>query len=56
MDLSKVRPGVQKVEEFREQLSDYKTSKGTIHLSYNKPLPVELIKAIAKWCNEANNQ
>lgn len=48
-------PGQEAVEEFREQLSDYKTSKGTIHLPYDKPLPVDLIKKIAKWCYEANN-
>ena len=48
-------PGPEAVEEFREQLSGYKTSKGTIHLPYDRPLPVELIKAIAKWCYEANN-
>ena len=48
-------PGPEAVEEFREQLSDYKTSKGTIHLPYDKPLPVELIKSIAKWCYETDN-
>ena len=45
-------PGPEAVEEFREQLSDYKTGKGAIHLPYDKPLPVELIKSIAKWCYE----
>lgn len=48
-------PGPEAVEKFREQLSDYKTSKGAIHLPYDKPLPVELIKAIAKWCYAASN-
>ena len=48
-------PGPEAVEEFSEQLSDYKTSKGAIHLPYDKPLPVALIKAIARWCYESNN-
>ena len=48
-------PGPEAVEEFAEQLRDYKTSKGAIHLPYDKPLPVDLIKAIAKWCYETNN-
>ena len=48
-------PGPEAVEAFREQLSEYKTSKGTIHLPYDKPLPVELIKSIAKWCYETND-
>ena len=43
------------VEAFREQLSDYKTSKGAIHLLYDKPLPIELIKTIVKWCYETGN-
>ena len=49
-------PGPEAVEEFREQLSEYKIGKGTIHLPYDKPLPVELIKSIAKWCYETDNQ
>ena len=49
-------PGPEAVEEFAEQLRDYKTSKGAIHLPYDKPLPIELIKAIAKWCYETGNQ
>ena len=48
-------PGPEAVEEFREQLSGYKTSKGAIHLPYDKPLPVELIQSIAKWCYETDN-
>ena len=48
-------PGPEAVEMFYEQLRDYRTSKGAVHLPYDKPLPVELIKAIAKWCYEANN-
>ena len=36
-------PGPEAVEEFREQLKDYKTSKGTIQLPYEKPHPLEQI-------------
>ena len=49
-------PGPEAVEEFSEQLRDYKTSKGAIHLPYDKPLSVELIKAIAIWCYETDDQ
>ncbi len=45
-------PGPEAVETFAEQLKDYETSKGTIRLPYNKPLPLELIAEIAKWCEE----
>ena len=48
-------PGPEAVEEFAEQLRDYKTSKGAIHLPYSKPLPVDLIQSIAKWCYETSN-
>ena len=48
-------PGPEAVEAFHEQLHDYKTSKGAIHLPYDKQLPVELIQLIAKWCYEADN-
>ena len=46
-------PGPEAVEAFAGQLTEYKTSKGTIQLPYHKPLPLELIAEIAKWC-EAN--
>ena len=40
------------VEAFAGRLTEYKTSKGTIQLPYSKPLPLELIAEIAKWCEE----
>ena len=46
-------PGPEAVEAFAGRLAEYKTSKGTIQLPYHKPLPLELISEIAKWC-EAN--
>ena len=48
-------PGPEAVLEFVEQLKAYKTSKGTIQLPYNKPLPLELIGEIAAWCYETGN-
>ena len=47
-------PGPEAVEAFTEQLTEYKTNKGTIQLPYSKPLPLELITEIAKWCRENN--
>lgn len=43
-------PGGEAVEVFADKLKDYDVSKGTIRLSYNKPLPRELIAEIAVWC------
>ena len=31
---------------FKDELSEYKTTKGTIQLPYNKPLPMELLRKI----------
>ena len=47
--------GTEAVKEFEERLKDYKTSKGTIHLRYDKPLPLELIADIARWCYKTGN-
>lgn len=48
-------PGPEAVLEFADRLEGYKTSKGTIQLPYNRPVPVELISDIAKWCYETGN-
>ncbi len=45
-------PGPEAVEWFQERLDGYKTSKGTIRLPYQEPLPLELIADIAAWCWE----
>ncbi|MDO5409830.1 MAG: DUF1801 domain-containing protein [Lachnospiraceae bacterium] len=45
-------PGPEAVEAFADRLTEYKTSKGTIQLPYDKQLPLELIAEIAKWCEE----
>lgn len=48
-------PGEKAIEHFTERLTDYKSSKGAIQLPYNKPLPLELVAEIAKWCMETGN-
>ena len=36
------------IEMFKDELKGYSTSKGTIHFSLNRPLPVALIKKMVK--------
>lgn len=47
--------GAEAVVAFCEQLTPYRTSKGTIQIPYQTPLPLELIARIAVWCNETGN-
>ncbi|MDR1794570.1 MAG: DUF1801 domain-containing protein [Erysipelotrichaceae bacterium] len=47
-------PGGEATGVFADKLKDYKTSKGGIQLPNDKPLPVELIVEIAKWCGVNN--
>ena len=42
-------PQPEGIEAFREQLKDFKTSKGTIQFPLTKPLPEELIGDIVKY-------
>ncbi|MBE6127825.1 MAG: hypothetical protein E7185_00970 [Erysipelotrichaceae bacterium] len=49
-------PGPEAVEAFREQLKDYKTSKGAIQLPNNKELPLSLVAEIACWSYEKNRK
>ncbi|MGT2801614.1 iron chaperone [Streptococcus henryi] len=44
--------GQKAIAHFEEELADFPTSKGTVKLPYDKPLPLELIEGIAKWCLE----
>lgn len=37
---------------FEDRLQGYEVNKGTVRFSYDKPLPLELIAEIAKWCEE----
>ena len=37
------------VSAFIDELSEFETTKGTIHIPYNKPLPKDLIKKIVKF-------
>jgi uncharacterized protein YdhG (YjbR/CyaY superfamily) len=42
-------PKVSAIEAFKEELSDYELSKGTIRFPLNKPIPIELVKKIVKF-------
>jgi uncharacterized protein YdhG (YjbR/CyaY superfamily) len=42
-------PKVSAMEAFKEKLSNYQTSKGTIRFPSNKPIPIELVKEIVKF-------
>ena len=41
-------PTASVIEDFRDQLKDFSTSKGTIHFPLDKPLPSALIKKMVK--------
>ena len=43
-------PGGEATTVFAEELKEYDVSKGTIRLPWNKELPTELIRTIARWC------
>lgn len=47
--------GEEAVVAFCEELAPYKTSKGTIQIPYQEPLPLELIAKISIWCYETGN-
>jgi len=50
-----IYPGDKAIEHFADRLTEYKTSKGAWQLPYDKPVPLELIAEIAKWCLETGN-
>lgn len=47
-------PGDKAIEHFSDRLKGYKTSKGTLQLPLDKPLPLDLITEIAVWSYETN--
>lgn len=47
-------PGANGVENFKERLSMYKTSKGAIQFPFDKPIPIDLIGEIVKFRVEEN--
>ncbi|MEA4956586.1 hypothetical protein SDC9_17130 [bioreactor metagenome] len=50
-------PSPSGIENFKEELSSYKTSKGAAQFPYDRPIPYELIKKITQFrVNEAENK
>lgn len=47
-------PGSGPIKQFADELAGYETSKGTIRLPLDKPLPLDLIRKITKACIERN--
>ena len=43
-------PGGEATDVFSAELAGLDVSKGTIRLSYDRELPAELIRNIARWC------
>ena len=49
-------PGPSGIRNFKKELSDYKTSKGTIQFPLDKPLPVALIGKIVAFRLKENQK
>lgn len=49
-------PGESPGVVFKDELKDYKTTKGSIHLPLNKPMPYDLIKKIVEYRIIENKQ
>ena len=49
-------PAPSGIEAFKEELAEYKTSKGAIQFPIDKPLPYELITRIVKFRVAENTQ
>ena len=49
-------PGSRPIEAFKDELTKYETSKGTVRLPLDKPIPVGLISKITKFCVKRNRE
>ena len=49
-------PTASAVEAFKDELSSYETSKGTIRFPLDKPIPLALVKRIVKYLVKQANQ
>ena len=47
-------PGGEGIEVFKDELTSYKTSRGTVQFPLDKPIPYELIKKITLFRVERN--
>ena len=44
-----IYPGSQAIADFEKELEDFETSKGTVRLPLDKPMPYDLIKKIVEY-------
>jgi len=49
-------PGAEPVEIFKDKLGDFKTSKGTIQITVEHPIPEQLLKEIIANCLDRINR
>jgi uncharacterized protein YdhG (YjbR/CyaY superfamily) len=49
-------PGSRAIEVFEDDLSRFETSKGTVRIPLDKPVPVGLIGKITKFCVKRNEE
>jgi uncharacterized protein YdhG (YjbR/CyaY superfamily) len=47
-------PNPSGTDEFKEELSAYKMTKGSVHFPFEKPIPYDLIRKIVKFRVEEN--
>lgn len=49
-------PKVSAMEAFKEQLSSYQTSKGTIQFPIDEPIPLDLVKEMVRFRVKETNE